>query len=65
MPKDNHSILQLYLDGPKSNFYTFFIVENKNNIKINSKLLFKDFEFLKNKTTYEILNAQKLQQKYI
>ena len=60
MPKDNHSILQLYLDGPKSNFYTFFIVENKNNIKINSKLLFKDFEFLKNKTTYEILNAQRI-----
>ena len=60
MPKDNHSILQLYLDGPKTNFYTFFTVENKNNIKINSKLLFKDFEFLKNKTTYEILNAQRI-----
>ena len=41
-------------------FILSFIVENKNNIKINSKLLFKDFEFLKNKTTYEILNAQRI-----
>ena len=24
MPKDNHSLLQLYLDGPKNNFFTFF-----------------------------------------
>ena len=23
MPKDNHSLLQLYLDGPKNNFFTF------------------------------------------
>ena len=26
MPKDNHSVIQLYLDGFKNNFYTFFIV---------------------------------------
>ena len=24
MPKDNHSVMQLYLDGFKNNFYTFF-----------------------------------------
>ena len=24
MPKDNHSVLQLYLSGFKSNFYTFY-----------------------------------------
>ena len=28
MPKDNHSLLQLYLSGFKHNFYTFFIVED-------------------------------------
>ena len=27
MPKDNHSLLQLYLDGPKKNFFTFFVTE--------------------------------------
>ena len=28
MPKDNHSLLQLYLSGFKSNFYTFYIYPN-------------------------------------
>ena len=60
MPKDNHSILQLYLDGFRSNFYTFFIVAEKNTSKINSKLLNKSFNFLKQKSTFEILNAQKI-----
>ena len=27
MPKDNHSLMQLYLDGPKNNFYTFFFTK--------------------------------------
>ena len=31
MPKDNHSLMQLYLDGNKNNFYTFFFV--KENFK--------------------------------
>ena len=26
MPKDNHSLLQLYLDGPKNNFFSFFFL---------------------------------------
>ena len=34
MPKDNHSLMQLYLDGPKKNFYTFFSVRDKNSIKL-------------------------------
>ena len=33
MPKDNHSLLQLYLSGFKHNFYTFFIVEEKEFLK--------------------------------
>ena len=32
MPKDNHSLMQLYLDGPKKSFYTFFnVLENRGN----------------------------------
>ena len=27
MPKDNHSVMQLYLDGFKNNFYTFFYTD--------------------------------------
>ena len=35
-PKDHHSLLQLYLDGPKDKFFTFFSsFKNKNN-KIDS-----------------------------
>ena len=41
MPKDNHSLLQLYLDGPKNNFFTFFIVLEKKSEKINKRILKK------------------------
>ena len=37
MPKDNHSTLQLYLDGPKNKFFTFFSSKSDNK-KINSVL---------------------------
>ena len=30
MPKDNHSVMQLYLDGFKNNFFTFFYSHEKN-----------------------------------
>ncbi len=58
MPKDNHSLMQLYLDGPKNNFFTFFRVENKNSSKINKKYLLYSNAYLKNKKTYDILKAQ-------
>ena len=59
MPKDNHSLLQLYLDGPKNNFFTFFSVFEKKSLKISNKYLFNDFLNIKNKSFYEILNSQK------
>jgi len=59
MPKDNHSLLQLYLDGPKNNFYTFFIVNNNKSQKLDNKFLYDQFIFLKRKNIYEILNSQK------
>ena len=59
MPKDNHSLLQLYLDGPRNNFYTFFSVREKKSQKFNSKNLFDDYSILKNKNLYEILDSQK------
>ncbi len=60
MPKDNHSVLQLYLCGFKPNFYTFFIVEDKNSLRLNSKYLLDDFKFLKQKNTFDILNSQRI-----
>ena len=59
MPKDNHSLMQLYLDGPKNSFFTFFDVDDHNNQKIiNSKIL-SSFGYLKNKSLYQIKSAQK------
>ena len=29
MPKDNHSLMQLYLDGPKNNFFNFCFAQEK------------------------------------
>ena len=40
MPKDNHSLMQLYLDGQKNNFYTFFYVKDKNYQKLNQNKFF-------------------------
>ena len=34
MPKDNHSVMQLYLDGPQNNFFTFFYVHDNKKEKI-------------------------------
>ena len=59
MPKDNHSLLQLYLDGPKNNFYTFFSVREKNSQKLNNSNLFDKYSILKNNNIYKILNSQK------
>ncbi len=59
MPKDNHSVMQLYLDGFKNNFFTFFYVHEKNSEKINNKILLKNQKFLKNKSLSNIIYAQK------
>jgi len=59
MPKDNHSLMQLYLDGFKNNFFTFFYSRNKNGIKVNNKNIFSAHDYLKNKTVDQILLAQK------
>ncbi len=60
MPKDNHSLLQLYLDGPQKNFFTFFgIKEQKSNKIINNSML-DIFSFIKNKKFIQILNAQRI-----
>ena len=59
MPKDNHSVMQLYLDGFKNNFYTFFYVKENASEKINNLKLFSKYKFLKNKNLDNIIYAQK------
>ena len=58
MPKDNHSLLQLYLDGPKKNFFTFFNVVEKKSEKFNKIINDNSLDYLKNKSFFKILKAQ-------
>jgi len=60
MPKDNHSLMQLYLDGPKNNFYTFFHVKEKNSLKIINNKVLSTHNYLKDKDLNQIIYAQKL-----
>jgi len=58
-PKDHHSLLQLYLDGPKDKFFTFFNTrEKKFNLKISQDVIPEDMKFLKNKNLKYIIDAQ-------
>jgi glucose-6-phosphate isomerase len=58
MPKDNHSVMQLYLDGYKNNFFTFFYVNESKTPKINNIIFNKDNNYLKNKNLSDIIYAQ-------
>ena len=59
MPKDNHSVMQLYLDGFKNNFFTFFYVHEKKSKKVNNNLILSSQNYLKNKNLSEIMFSQK------
>ena len=58
-PKDHHSLLQLYLDGPKDKFFTFFNSSQKENkFKVSQDIIPNNMRFLKNKNLRFIINAQ-------
>ena len=58
MPKDNHSVMQLYLDGFQNNFYTFFYVHGDKSEKIKNNMILKSQDFLKNKSLSDITYSQ-------
>jgi glucose-6-phosphate isomerase len=63
MPKDNHSLMQYYLDGKKNNFYTFFFSKNSpvNKTKVmKSRLLHETHNYLKDQTVNQILEKQSI-----
>ena len=59
VPKDHHSLLQLYLDGPKNKLFNIFSFEKKSNetIKINQSVITDTF--LNKKRLSTIKDAQK------
>ena len=59
MPKDNHSVMQLYLDGPKNNFFTFFNVRETKSDSINNSKILSSSSYLMNKNLAEIVLSQK------
>ena len=59
MPKDNHSVMQFYLDGLQNNFFTFFYVKETNSKKIKNRYMLPSLNFLKEKNLSDIMYAQK------
>jgi len=58
-PKDHHSLLQLYLDGPRDKFFTFFNSSSKEKKnKISKNIVLSNMKFLKNKSLENVVNAQ-------
>ena len=60
MPKDNHSLMQLYLDGPKKSFYTFFNVLDNKIVKINNNNILTSHKYLRNQSIEKIKQSQML-----
>jgi len=58
-PKDHHSLLQLYLDGPKDKIFYIFSSKEKSKNKINTKKIIKNVDFLHGKDLNLIKSAQK------
>ena len=59
MPKDNHSVMQLYLDGFQNNFFTLFYVNENKSDHINNKSILTTKNYLKNKSLSKIIFTQK------
>ena len=58
-PKDHHSLLQLYLDGPKNKIFNIFSYDGevKNNFKL--KKAQEDLKYLQNKNLDQVKYCQK------
>jgi len=58
-PKDHHSLLQLYLDGPKDKIFYVFSSKGKKNLKLNCDVFGKDMSYLNKKSYQDIKVSQK------
>ena len=59
VPKDHHSLLQLFLDGPKDKLYNIFSFEGKSKVKINVRNSLVTKSFLHKKKISTVKIAQK------
>ena len=58
-PKDHHSLMQLYLDGPKDKLFYIFSSKSDKKMKINKNVFGKAFSYLENKNFSKAKEAQK------
>ena len=58
-PRDHHSLLQLYLDGPKDKLFYIFSLKSNKKMGINKNVFGKSFSYLENKDLSEVKEAQK------
>jgi glucose-6-phosphate isomerase len=58
-PKDHHSLLQLYLEGPKDKIFYIFSEKETTSNKLKAKKINKQEFFFDNKNIDQIKTAQK------
>ena len=59
VPKDHHSLLQLYLDGPKDKIFNIFSIDFSSKERIKTKKFSDKINFMNNKSLNTIKKAQK------
>ena len=58
-PKDHHSLLQLYLDGPKDKVFYIFSSSKRGNLKTKSDFFNDNVQYLRKKKYNNIKDSQK------
>jgi len=58
-PKDHHSLMQLYLEGPKDKLFYIFNSKTDKKIKINANIFGKNFSYVENKDFAKVKEAQR------
>ena len=58
-PKDHHSLLQLYLDGPRDKIFYVFSSKSAKNLKLNSSFLGEKAKYIDKKNYHDIKLSQK------
>ena len=58
-PKDHHSLLQLYLDGPKDKLFYIFSLKLNKKMRTNKNIFGKNFRYADNKDLSKVKEAQK------
>ena len=58
-PRDHHSLLQLYLDGPKDKLFYIFSLGLNKKMKLNKNIFGKSFKFVENKELSKVVSSQR------